>query len=360
MKTAPGDERMIEKNKEVPIMKKGASIISVVFLLMFVFAVSAAPAAAEKKMSRKAEKMMAKALEAVNRQQLDQAIDLYRQIVAMEPENAVAHHDLGVLLYKSGQSDEAITRLEETLRLKSDFQNAMLELRQVLYEAGKDAGTKKEYEKANSYLLKLVGLPRPEGENRNMHAWALYLIGCNFFYLKQYEKADEFFVKCQTSEGLEKDDLELYANATYYRGMLHSILGRFEISNEHFRKYQSLFTASESKPKEFVYSNYFIGSNLSQLLKERIDKGDVSRMIESAREMLPYLAAAIEMNILSEDAYVLLGNCYVYLNDYDNAVQTYQKLIELFPQSAQFANYKAYLEGLKNSQQQARKEKKKR
>jgi tetratricopeptide (TPR) repeat protein len=341
-------------------MKRYASVFSLMLVLALVCAGAAPAAAAEKKMSRKAEKMMAKALEAVNRQQLDQAIDLYRQIIAMEPENAVAHHDLGVLLYKNGQSAEAIVELEETLRLKGDFQNAMLELRQVLYEAGKEAGGKKEYERSNEYLLKLVGLPRPEAENRNMHAWAQYLIGCNYFYLKQYEKADEFFRKSLAVEGLEKDDLELFANATYYLGLLHSIQGRYQVSNEFFMKYQSLFAGSESKPKEFVYSNYFIGSNLSQLLKERIEKGDVSTMGEAAREMLPYLAAAVEMEIPSEDAYVLLGNCYVYLNDTDNAVQTYQKLIELFPRSAQLENYRVYLEGLKNSQQPARREKKKR
>lgn len=341
-------------------MKKRVRVFGAVFLLILAFAVSATPAAAGKKMSKKAEKIMAKALDAVAKKQLDQAIDLYRQIIAMEPENAVAHHDLGVLLYKNGRSDEAIVNLEETLRLQKDFQNAILELRQVLYEAGKDASGKKEYEKANAYLLKLVGLPRPEAENKNMHAWAQYLIGCNFFYLKQYDKANEFFVTCQTIEGLQKDDLELYANATYYLGMLNSIQGRCAASNEYFKKYQALFAGSESKPKEFIYSNYFIGSNLSQLLKERMDKGDVSNMTESAQEILPYLTSAIEMKILSEDAYVLLGNCYVYLNDYGNAVQTYQKLIELFPQSTQLKNYQTYLEGLKNTQQQVLKQNKKR
>lgn len=341
-------------------MKKRVGAFSLFFLLVFVFVLLATPAETEKKMSRKAEKLMAKALDAVNKKQLDQAIGFYRQIIVIEPENAIAHHDLGVLLYKNGQSDEAITNFEVTLRIQKDFQNAMLELRQTLYEAGKNAGSKKEYEKANTYLLKLVELPRPDAENKNMHAWALYLIGCNFFNRKQYDKANEFFIKCQTVEGLEKNDLELYANTTYYLGMLNSIQGQYALSNEYFKKYQALFAGNETKPKEITYSNYFIGSNLSQLLKERIDKGDVSRMTESAREILPYLISAIEMKILSEDAYVLLGNCYVYLDDYDNAVQTYQKLIEFFPQSTQLKNYQTYLAGLKNTQQQVLKQKKKR
>jgi tetratricopeptide (TPR) repeat protein len=348
------------KIEEVLIMKKRKGAFSVLFLLVFTLMVLAAPAAVEKKMSRKAEKLMTKAREAVNKKQLDQAIGFYRQIIAIDPENAIAYHDLGVLLYKKGQSDEAIANFEETLRLQKDFQNAMLELRQTLYEAGKNAGGIKEYEKSNAYLLKLVGLPRPDAENKNMHAWAQYLIGCNFFNLKQYDKASEFFVKCQNIEGLEKADGELYANTTYYLGMLNSIQGQYALSNEHFKKYQALFAGNETKPKEITYSNYFIGSNLSQLLKERIDKGDVSMMTESARDILPYLISAIEMKILSEDAYVLLGNCYVYLNEYDNAVQTYQKLIELFPQSMQLKNYQAYMDGLKNTQQQLQKPKKKR
>ena len=84
---------------------------------------------------------------------------------------------------------------------------------------------------------------------------------------------------------------------------------------------------SETKPEFFTHANYFIGANLFRLLEEKMAKGDVAKMTEAAGEILPYLNTAVEMKIPSEDAYVMLGNCHVYLKEYDKAMQTYQQLM---------------------------------
>ena len=152
-----------------------------------------------KKCRKRPAKLMAKALEAIKQKQPDQAIDLLNQVLALAPENAVVHHNLGVLYFEKGMADQAIAKFEEALRLQTDYQNALLALRQALFEAGKSASGKKEYEKANAYLLKLDGLPRPDAENKNLLASAQYLLGYNFFNLKQYPQAIEYFGKCQAS-----------------------------------------------------------------------------------------------------------------------------------------------------------------
>ena len=100
----------------------------------------------------------------------------------------MVHHNLGVLYFEKGMTDEAIANFEEALRLQPDYQNALLALRQALFEAGKNASGKQEYEKANAYLLKLDGLPRPAAENKGLLASAHYLLGYNFFNLKQYRR----------------------------------------------------------------------------------------------------------------------------------------------------------------------------
>jgi TolA-binding protein len=341
-------------------MKKRGFAVCVFFLVSFVFAVLAAPAEVDKKAAKKAGKLMVKALEAINQKQPDQAIDLLNQVVALTPENAVVHHNLGVLYFEKGMADQAIDEFEEALRLQNDYQIALLALRQTLFETAKKIIGKQGYEKANDYLLKLVDLPRPDAENKGLLAFAYYMLGENFFNLKQYMRAIEYFGKCQASEGLEKEDLELYAEATYYLGMMNHIQGQYAVSNEHFQKYLALYSGSETKPKFFTNANYFIGANLFRLLEEKMAKGDVAKMNESAAEILPYLNIAVENKIPDEDAYVKLGNCYIYLKDYDKAIVTYQQLCELFPQSLQLKNYQVFLQELQKMQKLAEKPKKKR
>lgn len=341
-------------------MKKRIFAGSVFFLLVFVFAVLAAPAEVDKKVAKKAGKLMAKALDAINQKQPDQAIDLLNQVVALTPGNAVVHHNLGVLYFEKGMADQAIGEFEEALRLQNDYQNALLALRQTLFETAKTANGKQDYEKAIAYLQKLVGLTRPETENKNLLASAQYLLGYNFFNLKQYPQAVEFFGKCLANEGLEKDNLELYANATYFQGMITHIQGQYGVSKEYFQKYLALYAGSETKPAFLSHANYFIGANLFRQLEEKMTKGDVAKIAEAAQEILPYLTTAVEMNIPSEDAYVMLGNCHVFLKDYDKAMATYLRLCELFPQSPQLKNYQVFMQELQKMQQQADKQKKKR
>jgi tetratricopeptide (TPR) repeat protein len=341
-------------------MKKSGFVIGMLLSMLFVFTVLATPAETEKKMSKKAEKLMVKALEAIKGKQTDQAIDLLRQVISLEPENAMVRHNLGVLLHDKGLADEAIASFEDALRIQPEYQNAQLALRQALFEAGKSASDKKEYEKANVYLLKLNGLPRPDAENKSLLVFAQYLLGYNFFNQKQYPQALEFFSKCQVTEGLEKEDLKLYAEVTYFLGMVNKIQGQYDVSNKYFQKYLALYTGSEATLAFFTNANYQIGDNLFILLNERLAKGDMAKLSESAAEILPYLNKALENNVNFEAAYVMLGNCHVYLKDYDSAVQTYQRLIERFPQSQQLKNYQTFLLELQKMQKQAAKPKKKR
>jgi tetratricopeptide (TPR) repeat protein len=340
---------------EVTFMKKHIVIVGTFLLLVLAFAVCIAPAAEEKKMSKKAAKLMAQALEAIQAKQPDAAIDILRQVISMEPENAMVRHNLGVLFFEKGLPEEAISNFEVALQLQPDYQNALLALRQALFEAGKNAGAKGEHEKANVYLLRVESLPLPPTENKGLRASAYYLLGYNFFNLKQYTKAIEYFSKCQAVEGLEQDSLDLFANATYFLGMMAHIQGQYEASNVNFRKYLSLFAASPAKPEFYSHANYFIGANLFRLLEAKMAKGEVAGMAEATAEILPHLTTAVENKIPSEDAHVMLGNCYVYQKEYEKAVQAYQRLIELFPQSPQLKNYQAFLAELQKMQPPAKK-----
>jgi len=343
-------------------MKKRGFASAVFFLLIFLFAILAAPAESEKKIAKKAGKLMAKALEAINQKQTDLAIDLLNQTLALTPNNAVVHHNLGVMLHQKGLIDEAIASFEKALRLQPDYQHAQLALRQTLFEAGKSASSKQEFEKANGYLLKFRDLPYTYvgKENDTMLAWARYILGFNFFNLKQYPQAQANFELCQAMEGMEKENLGLYANATYFLGLIHSINKQYDNSNVNFKKYLTLFVAMEKKPELYAQANYFIAVNLFQQLEAKLAKGEVAGLAEAAAEIMPYLEEAIANKLPNEDAHVMLGNCHVYRKEYDKALQVYQQLIEAFPQSPQLKSYQVFMQELQKMQKQAEKPKKKR
>ncbi len=174
-------------------MKKRIAAAGAFLLLVFAFSVFTVPAAEERKPSKKVSKLMTKAQKAIQEKQTDQAIDLLRQVISLEPGNAMVRHNLGVLLHEKGQTDEAIASFEEALRLQPDYQKSLLALRQALFEAGKSASADKDYEKANSFLLKLDGLPHPASENQGLLASAHYLLGFNLFNLKQYAQVQRIF-----------------------------------------------------------------------------------------------------------------------------------------------------------------------
>jgi len=93
-------------------MKKRIVVVSLLLLLALA---AAAPAADEMKMPKKAAKLMAKAQEAIQQKQPDKAIDLLNQVLALAPENAVVHHNLGVLYFEKGMTDQAIGKFEQRL-----------------------------------------------------------------------------------------------------------------------------------------------------------------------------------------------------------------------------------------------------
>jgi Flp pilus assembly protein TadD len=63
---------------------------------------------------------LARARDLVEEGRVHEAIDLYGEIVASNPESMKAHNNLGVLFDELGQHDNAITHFEEALRIEPE------------------------------------------------------------------------------------------------------------------------------------------------------------------------------------------------------------------------------------------------
>ncbi len=321
-------------------------------LLALAFAASAAPAdpgTAEAKISKKAAKQMAKFLKAVQEKKTDEALDLIRQVIVMEPDYAVAHHDLGVVLLQKEQVNEAIASFEKALQLQPGYAPARNALRQSLFEAGKAALDERKFATANEYLLKLLAMPSPEKENEGMLAYARFYVGNNYFNLKQFPQAREHFAACRSMSGVAAEHPELFANATYFLGLIDYESKDYPSASSAFKEYIQRHDAEEKKPQLYPIANYFVGDCLFRLLEADMKKGQTQGMDAAVAEIVPYLERAIAHGFPNEDAHVLLGNSYVYAKNFDKAGETYEALIAAYPQSPQLENYRLFLNELRKN-----------
>src|SRR5438094_6050784 len=72
----------------------------------------------------------------------------YREVLRLDPAQVDAHHLLGVVLFETGRTEEALASLEQALRLNPGFAEAHYNLGRALAELGRANGAITSYRKA--------------------------------------------------------------------------------------------------------------------------------------------------------------------------------------------------------------------
>jgi tetratricopeptide (TPR) repeat protein len=93
---------------------------------------------------------------------LEEAAAEYRRALALRPDHAEAHCNLGTVLWKQRKLDEAAARLRHALALSPDYADAQFNLARVLYERG-------SFDAAISHCEKAVAL---QPGNAEVHSFA--------------------------------------------------------------------------------------------------------------------------------------------------------------------------------------------
>lgn len=321
----------------------------VLFALICFSAGLMAQAKPEKKLSKEATQLLKDCQTAFQAKDLAKAVELLKKVIVLEPDYAPAHYNLGIVENQAGNVDQAIIHVNEAIKLKPDYEQAKRGLNVIYYEAGHKANADKEYAKSNDYFMKFLAATTPDGEYKTAVIDAYSKVAFNYFSLKNYPDSAEYFKKCLAVPGLETEKPDLFANCYYFLGMNAHAMMEYTESRDYFQKYIELFKGKETESQFIGNAHYFVGINMLRLLEKRIEAKETSEQIATAaKEIIPILTKAMDMQVQLEDAYIALGNTYIHARDFENAKKVYGQVIDRYPQSPNVAQYKKLLTDLDN------------
>ncbi|GAA4255530.1 tetratricopeptide repeat protein [Azospirillum formosense] len=110
------------------------------------------------------------------------AIDALRRAAHLDPGLAEVHHDLGVVLRRAGQLDEAVESLVRAIAVKADLASAHMNLGNTLLERGDDAA-------AQASLRRALALGPASPEHWYNAGNALYAHGDSLRALRAYRRS---------------------------------------------------------------------------------------------------------------------------------------------------------------------------
>jgi tetratricopeptide (TPR) repeat protein len=111
-----------------------------------------------------------------NQQELPQAVEEYRRVIALKPDFFEAHYDLATVLEKQGQHDAALMEYAEADSLKSgnfdvNFNRGAILLQQNKYDEARPHLEKAtQIDSTNATAFKALGYAYLQGEHKDMQA----------------------------------------------------------------------------------------------------------------------------------------------------------------------------------------------
>jgi radical SAM protein with 4Fe4S-binding SPASM domain len=214
---------------------------------------------------------------------LEEAETSYKQAIALKPDFAQAHYNLGITLQELGRSDEAEASYMQATALTPDFAEAHGNLGITLQELGR-------LEEAEASLRQAIEL-KPDFAEAN------YNLGIT---LQELGRLDEAEVSYTQAISLKSDYSEAHSNL----GNTLKELGRLDEAEASLRQ------AIELKP-DFAEANYNLGITLKEL--GRLDEAEVS------------YTQAISLKPDYAEAHRNLGITLQKLGRLEEAVSSFQK-----------------------------------
>jgi tetratricopeptide (TPR) repeat protein len=229
--------------------------------------------------------------------QLEKAISYYRVAVALRPQSAGAHVNLGAALAKTGQLDEAVAECREAIRLQKDFFRAHFNLGVALQN-------QRRLDEAIAEYRETIRLKKD-------HPSAHYNLGNAL--LGKRGQLDEAIAELREAIRLQKD----HAEAHYDLGNALRMKHREDEAIAEYREATRL-------KKDYPDAHYNLGNALR--MKHREDEA-IAEYREATRLKKDY-----------PDAYNNLGNVLLFKGRLDEAAAAYREAIRLQKDHAEAHN----------------------
>jgi len=231
--------------------------------------------------------ILERALEAHSQNNLSKAEDLYRQFLEIEPDDARALHNLGVIGLQTGHPAAAVELIRSSLKKDTCSVDGYCNLGLALKRAGDPNAAEQAYRKAIQIDPMVVE--------------AHVNLGVLLRELQRSDDAREAFL---TAISLTPKDGAIWSNL----GILELQANRADKAIEHFRE------ASRLEP-----DNPQILGNLAGALAE----------VQEYGEALEILQRAVDLDTSSAEVFYNIGRCHYALGSVSLAIANYRKAIEL-------------------------------
>jgi tetratricopeptide (TPR) repeat protein len=268
------------------------------------------------------QEILIAAAELHRRRDLADAERAYRQVLQLDAGNVDAHHLLGVLLFETGRTDEALPEFDRALKINPNFANAHYNLGRALAELGRFNESIVAYRRAI--------------EHQPDFTHAHYNLGNLFTQLRRQDEAiqcfrraiasDPNYPKAYTNLGhllLKREDPE--ATACFEKAAAlepNSITGLLNLSKA-LRQKGDLVSAEKSIDRALTLDAECAGafSELGMIRREQAKLDDALTMLHKANRLQPN-----DSEILSNLALV-----YMALEQFEETIAMFKRAIEINP-----------------------------
>jgi tetratricopeptide (TPR) repeat protein len=331
-----------------------------IVLIMLVFACQTMMATAGEAAppSKQALKLMKKAQKAIEAKEFDKAVEFYQQVIAMDSEYAEARFALGRLQLAQNQLEPGEENLKKALELAPDHTEAAKLMARLHFSKAQQFQQQRSVEEANQCFRQLIDLKNIAELDRTHLGQSLYQLGVNLYTQKKFAESTEFLKKFQQLPMAQTEFAPIFPASNYIIGLNYSQQKDYDASNEYLSKYIDARQDAEND-QLLPLAHFVIASNHFQVMEAEAVPIRKDKEAKDLKEKLAAVAAkfqdaivshlekAIELKADLEPAYVTLGNFYYYKNDQKKTVETYEKLISLFPDSPDKAKYEKFRDDVK-------------
>jgi tetratricopeptide (TPR) repeat protein len=334
--------------------------LSLCLVLALSLAAADKPAKQElaKPQSKEALKKMEKAEKAIQANDLNAALVLYNEVIALEPNYAPVYFTSAQVNRNMGGYDLALTNYEKALAINPDFPQAQTEYIRTLLALSQKAVEGRDQKKAIAYYEKIMTVKNIEATYPKELQHAAFQAGSLAYGLQDFNKSVEYFLRFLAIPDVVTTSPNNSALAWYMLGINFSRLNQADKAISYLEKFIA-GPQNETTTPWMPISHYLLANNHYQVLEGQIAKikeeknadvlatfDGIAAAAKAIPAIQPNLTKAIELKPDLEDAYLKLGNYYFYCQDFDNALKVYNDLIAKFPTSADIASYKSFQQNI--------------